>query len=133
MGQLLEIYGRRKCKRRWYMHGNEKRRDRTIAGTLPAGSYETLPTTLPLTDNYVSKFQTDKLGALTFTPAETSGSATTGACDYYYHSALNSRIVLSGGFWNSSLPAGVGARNANNTPLLSSRDTGARLVFRGDK
>ncbi len=102
----------------------------TIAGTLPTGSYETLPGTLPLTDNYVSKIQTDELGALTFSPLQVSGTSTTGLCDYYYHSEINPAIVLSGGHWSSGLSAGVGARYARSAPSTSYQSLGARLEYR---
>jgi len=102
----------------------------TISGTLPAGSYETLPTALPLTDNYISKFQIDQLGALTFMPLAVAGTSSTGACDIYYHSAINPAIVLSGGNWSYGLTAGVGFRNATNAPSNSIRLIGARLEYR---
>lgn len=102
----------------------------TIAGTLPEGSYETLPGTLPLTDNYISKFQTAQLGALTFMPLALAGTSSTSACDYYYHSAINPAIVLSGGDWYYGLYAGVSARYAHCPPSFSSRSFGARLEYR---
>jgi hypothetical protein len=102
----------------------------TIAGTLPEGSYETLPTALPLTDNYISKFQTDQLGALTFMPLAVAGTSSIGACDYYYHSAINPGIVLSSGAWTSGLSTGVGGRNAPIAPSYSNRYVGARLEYR---
>jgi len=102
----------------------------TIAGTLPEGSYETLPGTLPLTDNYISKFQTDQLGALTFMPLAVAGTSSAGACDHYYHSTINPAIVLSGGNWTYGLSAGVGARNAYYAPTASDRNFGARLEYR---
>jgi len=102
----------------------------TIAGTLPAGSYETLPGTLPLTDNYISKIQTDELGALTFSPLQVSGTSTTGLCDFYNHSILNPALVFSGGPWYGGLvAAGIGDWYANGAPSGSGRDIGARLVY----
>lgn len=102
----------------------------TIAGTLPEGSYETLPGTLPLTDNYISKFQTDQLGALTFTPLATAGTSSTGACDYWYYPRNNPSILCSGGYWADGLAAGVGDRFARSAPSASYRFIGARLEFR---
>ena len=100
-----------------------------IAGTLPEGSYETLPGTLPLTDNYISKFQTDQLGALTFMPLATAGTGSTGACDYWSYPRNNPSILLSGGVWFHGLGAGVGCRDSTNAPT-SYRTVGARLEFR---
>ena len=104
----------------------------TIAGTLPAGSYETGVGTVPMVDAYYSKIMTDPLGALLNIPmvaGDVNSGDDKGFCDYWYYPRSNPSIVLSGGRWNYGLTAGVGYRASFYAPSSSDRDTGARLKY----
>lgn len=104
----------------------------TIAGTLPAGSYENGVGTVPLVDAYYSKVMTDPLGALLNIPA-VAGDVNSGSskayCDQWYYPRSSPSSVLSGGSWTYGLDAGVGCRYSNSTPSSSTRAFGARLKY----
>jgi hypothetical protein len=102
----------------------------TIAGTIAAGNYITLPGTVPIVDGYISGIQTDAYGAITFTPSSAVGSSSTYLCDYYTYPRSSPSVVLFGGGWYTGSYAGVGCRSANNAPSFSIRTVGARLKFK---
>ena len=104
----------------------------TIAGTLPAGSYETGVGTVPMVDAYYSKIMTDPLGSLLNMPmvaGDVNSGDNKGFCDYWYYPRSNPSIMLSGGSWNSGLIAGVGCRTSHDAPSHSYRTFGARLKY----
>lgn len=101
----------------------------TPAATIADGNYITLPGTVPLTDGYISGIQTDKNGALAFTPAATVGSSSTHYADYFWYPIYSPSVVLFGGSWTDGSTAGVGCRGSYFTPSSNSRYVGARLEY----
>lgn len=101
----------------------------TLAGTLAAGSYETVTGAVPLSNGYISGLQHGDLEGLAFLPSAAAGSSSTGLCDYWYAPTGDGRILLAGGYWNSGTYAGPGCRHANCAPSSSGRDISARLEF----
>lgn len=104
----------------------------TIAGTLPAGSYENGVGTVPLVDAYYSKVMTDPLGSLLNIPA-VAGDVNSGSskayCGQWYYPRNSPSIMFSGGGWTGGLSAGVGCRAAIYAPSYSYRSVGARLKY----
>ncbi len=103
----------------------------TPAGTLADGDYITLYGVVPYdgTDGYIGSFQATKYGALSWTPATTDASSSTGACDWFTSPRYDPSVVLFGGSWTRGSTAGVGCRAANCAPSYSYRHVGARLKF----
>ena len=122
----------------------------TIADVMASGSYEEITSPLPLngvnnisgTDagaychGYVSAFARDSgniMGPM-FVPGALAGATNTYLTDYgYSHQSGVSQtgVLLSGGYWNYGLAAGIGYRAASNGPAHVGGASGGRVEFIG--
>lgn len=78
--------------------------------------------------NYISKMLFGDCCDLI--PTATSGSSTTGFCDYYYQSNSTARVVLRS-YYNSNTYGGVAYVNADFDSSNTVSYSGSRLAFRG--
>lgn len=78
--------------------------------------------------NYISKMLFGDCCDLI--PTATSGSSTTGFCDYYYQSSSSARVVLRS-YVISDADGGVAFVNANADSSVTGSYFGSRLAFRG--
>lgn len=101
----------------------------TLAGTLPAGSYES-GSGIPINDGSISGLIQGDLEGLAFVPSAAAGSTSTYLCDNWWYPRGANYILRVGGGWNSARTAGPGSRVAATGPAYSDRTIGARLEFR---
>lgn len=101
----------------------------TLAGTLPAGSYES-GSGVPIVDGSISGLIQGDLEGLAFVPAAAAGSTATYLCDNWWYPRGANYILLAGGAWNVARCAGPGCRNAGSAVSGSNRAFGARVEFR---
>ena len=78
--------------------------------------------------NYISKMLFGDCCDLI--PTATSGSSTTGFCDYYYQSSSTARVVRRSYYYSDS-DGGVACVNANSDSSYTYSYFGSRLAFRG--
>ena len=78
--------------------------------------------------NYISKMLFGDCCDLI--PTATSGSSTTGFCDYYYQSSSSARVVLRS-YYSSNTDGGVAYVLANSGSSSTVSYYGSRLAFRG--
>lgn len=92
-----------------------------------SGDYQALSYNNGSSDGYSSKLGFDSNNPLISFPTETSGSSTTGTCDYYYQSSSN-YVVWVGGCYSDSTSAGLWYWSCYYTSSNYSSNLGARLL-----
>jgi len=101
----------------------------TVAGSIPSGSYETGYGVVPTgTNGYISKIQTDEMGALAGIPLSVGGTDTQNYCDFYYYGTSSPAVMLYGGGWTSYY-SGMWSRIFTASPTTSSSTACARLKY----
>ena len=101
----------------------------SLAGTLPAGSYES-GSGIPMVDGSISGLLQGDLEGLAFVPSAAVGSTSTYLCDNWWYPRGANYILLAGGYWNDARSTGPGCRAANGAVSYSDRYIGARVEFR---
>ena len=78
--------------------------------------------------NYISKMLFGDCCDLI--PTATSGSSTTGFCDYYYQSSSSARVVRRSHYYSDTY-GGVACVSADSDSSYTGSNGGSRLAFRG--